>query len=414
MIIDSSNISNETASVSTVSSGPEIWSVEHLVLTSGILGLIILGIIIGNAFVIAAIVLEKNLHCVANYLILSLAVADFMVASIVMPISAVNEVTKHWFLGSEVCDIWISMDVLCCTASILSLVAIAVDRYWAVIYVDYTRKRTAKRILSMIALVWLVALAISTPGVFIFKDENNPEVSGKCIISQDHVYTIFSTVCAFYLPTITLLIIYGKIFTVARQRILRKRFSQKRRNFEVKQSFVLNRRSIGEPEVTFLRVRRDENLDSRLDFRGSVDSAVLDSGTDHYRTVEQFYFTHTDLHSTTKSEFMKAKKEKEKIKRKRERKVAITLTIITGAYIVCWLPFFIIALLAPFIRTSVHIPMLLESVTLWLGYCNSLLNPIIYTVFNPEFRTAFKDLLSGKCLRRYRRDSRSTLDSLWV
>ena len=73
-------------------SGPQIYSVEHLVLTSIVLGLMILCTIIGNVFVIAAILLEKNLHSVANYLILSLAVADLMVASIVMPIAAVKEV----------------------------------------------------------------------------------------------------------------------------------------------------------------------------------------------------------------------------------------------------------------------------------------------------------------------------------
>lgn len=82
--------------------GPEIYSVEHLVGTSVVLGLMILCTIIGNSFVIAAIILEKNLHNVANYLILSLAVADLMVAAIVMPISAVNEVCmvskKHSFI----------------------------------------------------------------------------------------------------------------------------------------------------------------------------------------------------------------------------------------------------------------------------------------------------------------------------
>lgn len=46
----------------------------------------------GNVFVIAAILLERNLHCVANYLILSLAVADLFVAVLVMPLGAVYEV----------------------------------------------------------------------------------------------------------------------------------------------------------------------------------------------------------------------------------------------------------------------------------------------------------------------------------
>ena len=88
----------------------------------------ILCCIIGNCFVIAAVVLERSLHNVANYLILSLAVADLMVAVLVMPLSVVSEISQVWFLHSEVCDMWISFDVLCCTASILHLVAIAMDR----------------------------------------------------------------------------------------------------------------------------------------------------------------------------------------------------------------------------------------------------------------------------------------------
>ena len=46
----------------------------------------------GNVFVVAAIILERNLQSVANYLILSLAVADLMVAVLVMPLAAITEV----------------------------------------------------------------------------------------------------------------------------------------------------------------------------------------------------------------------------------------------------------------------------------------------------------------------------------
>jgi len=48
----------------------------------------------GNVFVLAAIWMERNLHSVANYLIVSLAVADLMVACLVMPLGAVYEVGK--------------------------------------------------------------------------------------------------------------------------------------------------------------------------------------------------------------------------------------------------------------------------------------------------------------------------------
>lgn len=79
-------------------------------------------------FVIAAILLERHLRSAANQLILSLAVADLLVACLVMPLGAVYEVAQRWTLGPELCDMWTSGDVLCCTASILHLVAIALDR----------------------------------------------------------------------------------------------------------------------------------------------------------------------------------------------------------------------------------------------------------------------------------------------
>jgi 5-hydroxytryptamine receptor 1 len=321
------------------------------------------------------------------------------------------QVTQHWFMGAEVCDMWIAMDVLCCTASIYGLVAISIDRYWAVTNIDYMRKRTTRRMCIMIIIVWMAALSISIPSILLFKDDNDPDHTGICMISQDLFYTIFSTVGAFYLPTVILLIIYAKIFTVARQRILRKKFSEKRKNLEVQLNRRLSPQFNNAPEMTLLTVpHHGYTAASRSDISETPLDDSASNCDKNYPTIEQIYFTSVAGVNNTRDEIMKAKKEKEKLKRKRERKVARTLTIITGSFIICWLPFFIIAISAPFIRSKVNIPRLVESITLWLGYFNSLLNPIIYTMFNVEFRKAFKDLLCRRCLRK---DMKRTLD-LWI
>ena len=212
-------------------------SSSHLLVTSVVLGAIILATIVGNVFVIAAIVLERNLRNVANYLIASLAVADLLVAALVMPLAAVNEVSSRWFLGREACDAFISFDVLCCTSSILHLVAISLDRYWAVTQVDYIHNRSARRILVMVAASWGISAVISIPPLFVSSNRgtDNSSDSGnstitqaddlkECLISQDWGYTVFSTVGAFYIPLLFMMVIYASIYRVARARIRKKQF----------------------------------------------------------------------------------------------------------------------------------------------------------------------------------------------
>jgi len=46
-------------------------------------------------------------------------------------------------------------------------------------------------------------------------------------------------------------------------------------------------------------------------------------------------------------------------------------------------------------------PPMLFAVIFWLGYCNSALNPIIYTIFNRDFRRAFRKILCGRPVVRY-------------
>lgn len=77
----------------------------------------------------------------------------------------------------------------------------------------------------------------------------------------------------------------------------------------------------------------------------------------------------------------------------KDRKASITLGIIMSAFTICWLPFFIIALLRPFSERVNNLPRTFVLLTLWLGYANSTLNPIIYVTFHHDFRNAFKQLV---------------------
>lgn len=71
-----------------------------------------LATVLGNALVIAAVARERYLHTVTNYFITSLAVADCLVGSIVMPFSAAVEMQsdRRWIFGR---DLWYCIQIPC-------------------------------------------------------------------------------------------------------------------------------------------------------------------------------------------------------------------------------------------------------------------------------------------------------------
>lgn len=92
--------------------------------------------IIGNALVILAVFLDpnKDLKCPFNYFVANLAVADLIVGLIVEPMSIVFHTREGLGLSyPQNAHIVFQMSYfISCTASLLSLAALAIDRYVAI------------------------------------------------------------------------------------------------------------------------------------------------------------------------------------------------------------------------------------------------------------------------------------------
>ena len=111
--------------------------------------------------------------------------------------------------------------------------------------------------------------------------------------------------------------------------------------------------------------------------------------------VRKTHITTKKQHTKSTQQVEDADSRKRKIARARERRANLVLGIVMGTFILCWFPFFSTYVIASL--TGLEVPGVVFAVFFWAGYCNSALNPIIYTIFNREFKQAFQRLL---CPRR--------------
>lgn len=171
---------------------PSGYTLPHIVLASILATLLMIVIVVGNMLVIIAIATEKALKNIQNWFIASLAVADFFLGLVVMPFSLANEIMGYWIFGYWWCDIYSAMDVLLCTASIMNLCLISLDRFWSITQaVDYLKKRTPARAAVMIALVWLLSALVCIPPLLGWKRPTPAEEFPKCKVSQNFTKLTF-------------------------------------------------------------------------------------------------------------------------------------------------------------------------------------------------------------------------------
>lgn len=107
--------------------------------------------VVGNIMVMISFKIDKQLQTISNYFLFSLAVADFAIGLISMPLFTIYTLLGHWPLGPIVCDTWLALDYLASNASVLNLLIISFDRYFSVTRpLTYRAKRTTNRAAIMI------------------------------------------------------------------------------------------------------------------------------------------------------------------------------------------------------------------------------------------------------------------------
>ncbi|XP_064808979.1 5-hydroxytryptamine receptor 7-like [Oncorhynchus masou masou] len=329
------------------------------VLIGGVLTVLTLFTICGNLLVVISVCFVKKLKQPSNYLIVSLAVADLSIAVAVMPFVSITDlIGGQWIFGQVFCNVFIAMDVMCCTASIMTLCVISIDRYLGITKpLTYPVRQSGRCMAKVVLSVWLLSASITLPPLFGWAQNVNDDK--VCLITQDVGYTIYSTAVAFYIPMSVMLMMYYRIYRAAKV-------------------------SAAKHTIQGFPKAEDE--------RNSVDCVA--AAFKLQKEVEE---------CASFSRLLKNDRKNISIF-KREQKAAATLGIVVGAFSVCWLPFFLMSTARPFICgvECSCVPLWVERFLLWLGYANSLINPFIYAFFNRDLRTTYRNIL----LCRYRNINR--------
>ncbi|OXA45778.1 probable G-protein coupled receptor No9 [Folsomia candida] len=248
------------------------WKDAKVLISLVILAFINVAVIVGNCLVIAAVFISTKLRTVTNLFIVSLAVADLMVGIAVLPFSATWEIFEIWIFGEVWCSVWLAVDVWLCTASILNLCAISLDRYVAVTRpVTYPSIMSSSKAKLLIGCVWVLSFLICFPPLvgwndrkrtyfrqlanltttlptfdstvdeadsgadmdsssnWILSDNNEPsstpaepesmyyeeECTYTCELTNDKGYVLYSAFGSFFLPMFVMLFFYWRIYKAA-------------------------------------------------------------------------------------------------------------------------------------------------------------------------------------------------------
>ncbi|EEC19606.1 G-protein coupled receptor, putative [Ixodes scapularis] len=387
-LLNSTNLTSlatETLDVTLNSGISTAVSLPEAIVTVVVLSAIVAGTVFGNVLVVLAIFTYRPLRSVQNMFIVSLAVADIAVALLVMPLNVAYSILGRWVFGLHTCKLWLTCDVLCCTASILNLCAIALDRYWAIHDpINYAQKRTLRRVLLSIVLVWAISALISVPPLIGWNDwpEEFDETS-PCQLTEERGYVLYSASGSFFAPMFIMTIVYFKIFLATRRRLRKRAMAvaatlQVKATVQIPQPAIHENSSADSPQTEQSPIDPDMDSVTAVKVEEPLEPKPQLNGGRSVPNVKQYM------------------EERQRISLSKERRAARVLGIVMGVFVLCWLPFFLMYVILPFCANCYISTKTVNFIT-WLGYVNSALNPVIYTVFNNDFRKAFLRIL---CKRR--------------
>ncbi|KAM7366497.1 hypothetical protein PAMP_015934 [Pampus punctatissimus] len=382
-----------------------------------LLFLVIIALTIGgNILVILAVSLEKKLQNATNFFLRSLAVADMLVGILVMPISLINILYDYaWPLPSTLCPIWIYLDVLFSTASIMHLCAISLDRYVAIRNpIEHSRFNSRTKAMMKIAAVWTISIGVSMPiPVIGLHNKDKVFVNGSCVLNEERFMLIGSFV-AFFIPLVIMVVTYCLTIQVLQRQATVFLYEAKTSQQTLHPPAMTNTlqppsstfhlpqiNTLSPPESKEIKAPPPQSRRNTLScLKGAEPSIVLNTSKSDSISIIPGSEVASQLSSPAagpgRSDASGCHGRRGMMQAiKNERRASKVLGIVFFLFLIMWCPFFITNVTLVLCHDSCNESLLhdLLNIFVWVGYISSGVNPLVYTLFNRTYRRAFSSYI---------------------
>ena len=372
MLEASENATHESLSNDSVTStGESEGELPSLNLPSAVIGTSITTITFFEQ-IIVFVVFYKNrkLQTANNFYMIALAMADFLLSLVSMPVWTMFSTLQYWPTSQLLCDIWIVLDHILTFVSIHIVVFISVERYRSLKYpFQHMTSMTTKRIIFWLTLIWITDtifwIVCIYAAEYIYRIERNPLECIEHFTAEPLLLVTHGLLCLLTpaLITAVYILIYGfaKESGVTANKTTDKSARNQEHSSEI-DSFD-----------------DEETWDSS---RKSVISSIFEHLANEGVKVETFKYTVKKDDKDRKTGKTVGK----------ERKALKTIALLLVTFAVCWIPLGMYDIVETIFPGSFNMTWLIAFY--WMGYANSMINPLCYAAGNPHFRKSLRKLFT--------------------